>query len=53
LDSGDTEEAVKTIEKALEVNPVHLKFRALKAAAMFLRDQEDDMKRLQDSCCSV
>jgi len=48
LDSGDTEEAVKTIEKALEVNPVHLKFRALKAAAMFLRDQEDDMKRLQD-----
>ncbi|MDP8243838.1 MAG: peptidase MA family metallohydrolase [Candidatus Hinthialibacter antarcticus] len=47
LDLGDTNKAYEIIEQALKVNPNHLLIRSLKAAAHFLDDDIDAMKKLQ------
>ncbi len=47
LDLGDTEQAYEVIGEALEVNPNHLHIRSLKAAALFLDDNIDEMRNLQ------
>ncbi len=47
LDSADADEALKTIEEALAINPVSLRFRSLKAAALFLKRETAAMQALQ------
>ncbi len=48
LDLGETEPALEIIRKAREINPVQLRFRALEAAAYFLNDDLEAMRRTQD-----
>ncbi|MBZ0255228.1 hypothetical protein K8I31_04155 [bacterium] len=47
LDLGDTEKAFEAIDKALNINPNHLQIRSLKAAAYFLDDDVEAMKKEQ------
>jgi tetratricopeptide (TPR) repeat protein len=47
LDGGKTGEAMKTIDKMLDLNPNRLRFRALKSAALFLDDDLDAMELVQ------
>lgn len=47
LDARKIPEALARIDGVLAVNPNHLRFRALKAAALFLLDDTEAMKALQ------
>lgn len=47
LDLGKTDDALRLIQEALEVNPVSLRFRSLQSAALFLRDEDEAMERVQ------
>src|SRR5690606_25574065 len=47
LDAVEAEEALEKIEPVLAVNPNQLRFRALKAAALFLQDDIRGMESVQ------
>lgn len=47
LDTGKEEEALELVESGLAINPVHLEFRSLKSAALFLKDDVEGMERVQ------
>jgi tetratricopeptide (TPR) repeat protein len=47
LDAGKTHEALEHIDAVLKTNPNQLHFRALKAAALFLEDDDTGMAELQ------
>ncbi|MCH8333893.1 hypothetical protein IIC65_08170, partial [Candidatus Sumerlaeota bacterium] len=48
LDIGKSEEAMEIINAALDINPVSLRFRALKSGALFLQDELEEMRQLQE-----
>jgi tetratricopeptide (TPR) repeat protein len=52
LDLGEGQEALKIIDKVLKVNPKHLRHLSLKAAALFLEDQVEEMKKVQSDTLS-
>ena len=48
LDEGKGREALSLIEKAFEINPVDTRFRSLQAAAYFLEDDIENMRRVHE-----
>jgi tetratricopeptide (TPR) repeat protein len=47
LDARSVSDAHRLIDQGLAINPRQLQFQALRAAAFFLEDRIDDMKRVQ------